>query len=51
MSSQGSLFNTDTSGVDPAFMWFGQVVDESTWVENHAREDGLHSLRTREVGS
>lgn len=48
MSSQGSLFNTDTSGVDPAFMWFGQVVDESTWVENHAREDGQHSLRTRD---
>ena len=48
MSSQGALFNTDTSGVNPTFMWFGQVVDESTWVENHAREDGLHSLRTRD---
>jgi hypothetical protein len=48
MSSQGSLFNTDTSGVNLAFMWFGQIVDETTWVQNHAREDGLHSLRTRD---
>ena len=48
MSSQGSLFNADTSGVDVAFLWFGQIVDESTWVENHAREDGKHSLRTRD---
>ena len=48
MSSQGALFNSDTSGVNPAFIWFGQVVDESTWVENHAREDGKHTLRTRD---
>lgn len=48
MEQQGALFNTDTSGVSLTYMWFGQVVDESTWVENHAREDGKHSLRTRD---
>lgn len=48
MQAQGSLFNSDTSGINVTYMWFGQVVDESTWVENHARKDGKHSLRSRD---
>ena len=48
MTGQGSLFNSDGSGVNVTYMWFGQVVDESTWVENHAREDSVHSLRSRD---
>lgn len=48
MQGQGSLFNSDTSGVNVTYMWFGQIVDESTWVENNARSDGAHSLRSRD---
>jgi hypothetical protein len=48
MSGQGTLFNSDSSGVNLTYMWFGQIVDESTWVENLAREDGKHSLRSRD---
>jgi len=48
MNGQGSLFNSDTSGVNLMYMWFGQIVDESTWVENLARKDGKHSLRSRD---
>lgn len=48
MSGQGALFNSDSSGVNLMYMWFGQVVDESAWVENNARDDGKHSLRSRD---
>ena len=48
MSGQGALFNSDSSGVNLTYMWFGQVVDESAWVENNARDDGKHSLRSRD---
>lgn len=48
MNGQGSLFNSDTSGINLMYMWFGQIVDESTWVENLARKDGKHTLRSRD---
>jgi len=43
-----SFYNNQTKGIQVQYMWFGQVVDESTWVENNAREDGTHSLRDRD---
>lgn len=46
--SKGQLLSNDTSGIELMYMWFGQIVDDSTWRGNSAKEDGAHTLRTRD---
>jgi len=46
--SKGQLLSNDTSGIELMYMWFGQIVDDSTWRGNSAKEDGCHTLRTRD---
>jgi hypothetical protein len=46
--SKGQLLSNDTSGIELMYMWFGQIVDDATWNENLAKEDGCHTLRTRD---
>ena len=46
----GQLYSSDSQGINPQYIWFGQVVDESTWVDNNAKEEGKdsHIPRTRD---
>lgn len=44
----GQLYSSDSQGINPQYIWFGQVVDESTWVENNAKESGDHIPGTRD---
>ena len=46
----GRNFSSDSNGVNLNYIWFGQVVDESTWVDNNAKEKGddKHIPRTRD---
>lgn len=46
--SKGQLLSNDTSGIELMYMWFGQIVDDATWNENLAKDDGKHTLRTRD---
>jgi hypothetical protein len=34
------LFSPETEGVNLCYMWHGQVVDETCWVDNNAKEKG-----------
>lgn len=46
----GQLFSPETEGVNLCYMWHGQVVDETCWVDNNAKDKGKdkHTPRTRD---
>lgn len=43
----GQHYHSQSMGIYPAYIWMGQIVDESTWVENNANEKGDHQVRER----
>ncbi len=48
MESNVSFANPETSGVSPAYIWMGQVVDEGNWVKNHGTKDEKHKVHTKD---
>ena len=43
----GQHSHSQTLGVYPAYIWMGQIVDESTYIKNNATEKGYHEVRHR----